>query len=797
MSKKKFGTVVLAALLAMSLLAGCGGNEAPESDVSTVGTGSSTVGTGTGDETGLATGESTAATGETGESGATGGSAATDNQGHVIVTTKGGGTGTANPENPKPGQIIEPDFIRNEDGTCTDKATGVVFLDDDLDNWNKMHARGSELQTDSNEAALMEGDSVRVLRSGSGKDSWFTYKLDAGITEVGLIAYYAQENDNGTFKEGLTLQVSKDNKTWTTLKPQTQDVGLGFGWYKRTYTVKGIDKSNIYFKVTFNPAGSIGYNPNVGRLRINNIDKMNNNDRYLEGRASATYYVDSKGGSDRNDGLSPETAFKSLFMVSSKFFQPGDKVLFKKGETYSGALTIKGYGTESNPIQFGTYGEGDKPVISARGGTAVMIKATYITFDGFEITNPNGLIGINVIPAQNGANKNITISNCYIHDINYTREDQFTYEKSGGIIVYADGIEPVWFEGVKVTNNTIEKTSRMGILYTTQWAYRPGRWGKNTPGTEHAYKNDNENWFVFLNSSISNNTVTDVRGDGIMGCGAKGLVIERNVVYNAYSTEKNGSNSAAAGLWTTNTNDSVIQYNEVGYTKLPAGGTDGDGYDIDISEVNTTVQYNYSHNNEGGFLLICNLNDGNNISKNAVVRYNLSVNDGGKGNTGYMIITNQNPGTQIYNNTFFTNKPGVHVSMIHIFGGLGTTPKDFTFTNNIFASVGDGENTWTSALEGSDGTLEDSVEDFTFVNNIFWNVPTPDESLLGSGNKVVDPGFTVKNWSEAEFKNMEAMIKNFKPTKLGNQRPSFVSGDPKKDIAGATLTSAIYGAVKY
>lgn len=797
MSKKKFGTVVLAALLAMSLLAGCGGNEAPESDVSTVGTGSSTIGTGTGDETGLATGESTAATGETGESGATGGSAATDNQGHVIVTTKGGGTGTANPENPKPGQIIEASFTRNEDGTCTDKETGVIFLDDDLDDWSKVHAQSGQMQFDGNEAALMEGDSSRVVRAGS--DCWFTYRLDAGITEVGIVTYYASENENGSFQDRLKVEVSKDNKSWTAVSLKSVDSGLGFGWTKRVYTATGIDKANKYLKITITEAGSIGYNPNIGRLRINNIAKMNDNDRYLENRASATFYVDPKNGSDNNDGMSEKKPFKSLSKVSSKFYQPGDKVLFKRGETYNGALSIKGYGTESSPIQFGTYGEGDKPKISARGGTAVVIKATYITFDGFEITNPNGLIGINVIPAQNGANKNITISNCYIHNINYTREDQFTYEKSGGIIVYADGIEPVWFENMVVTNNVIEKTSRMGILYTTQWAYRPGRWGKNTEGTEHAYKNDNENWFVFLNSSISNNVVTDVRGDGIMGCGAKGLVIERNVVYNAYSTAKNGSSSAAAGLWTTNTNDSIIQYNEVGYTKLPAGGTDGDGYDIDISEVRTTVQYNYSHNNAGGFLLICNLADGNNVSKNAVVRYNLSVNDGGQGNTGYFIITNQNPGTQIYNNTFFTNKPGVHVSMIHIFGAEGTAPKDFTFTNNIFASVAGGSNAWTSALGGSDGTLAGSVENFKFVNNIFYNVPalTTGGGLTVTGSKELDPGFSVKNWSEAEFKNMEAMIKNFKPTKLVNQQPGFVNGDPKKDIAGETLTSAIYGAVKY
>lgn len=790
MSKKKFGTVILAAMLSASLLAGCGGNDTPVSGTVSTPGGTGAAGVGASSGASFVTGESTAATGGTGESGAAGQGGKTSN-GQIIVTTKGGAANPGTkPNDSDANKIIEGSFTRLPDGTCKDKETGVIFLDDDLDNYTKTtYKRGTSLQTDSNEAALMEGDSVRVLKGSDYKEAWFSYELDAGITEVGLVAYYAQEDNKGNFKEGLTLQVSKDHNTWTTLKPQTQDTSLGFGWYKRVYIVKGIDKANKYFKVQFNAPTGISYNPNVGRLRINNVDKMNDPDRYLENRASATYYVDAKKGNDQNDGLSPEKPFKSLFKVSSKFYQPGDKVLFKKGETYGGSLNIKGYGTASSPIQFGTYGEGDKPLINGRttGGAAVTIKATYITFDGFEVTNSNGRIGINVIPAQAGANKNITISNCYIHDVNKNELD-FTYEKSGGIIVYADNVEPVWFDGMKVTNNTIENTSRMGILYTTQWAWRPGRWGKNETG-EHKYVNDDKNWFVFLNSSITNNTLVDIGGDGIMACGAKDLLIERNVVYNAYSTEKPANYAtAAAGLWTTNTNNSIIQYNEVGYTQLPPGGTDGDGYDIDISEVNTTLQYNYSHNNEGGFLLICNFGDGYKVSKNATVRYNLSVDDGGVGNTGFMIITNKNPGTHIYNNTFYSSITDRNVSMIHFFG---ESPEDFTFSNNIFAGIAGNQCNWTSA-----GT---ESKNFKFVNNIFAGVPEPNFGEV-TGSKVMkaeDLGFKkLKGFSEKEYKDMDAMIANFKPTKL-SQRPSFISGDPKKDIAGKALSQAIYGAVQY
>ena len=37
------------------------------------------------------------------------------------------------------GEIVSAGFDRNEDGTSTDKETGIVFLDDDLDNWNKVY----------------------------------------------------------------------------------------------------------------------------------------------------------------------------------------------------------------------------------------------------------------------------------------------------------------------------------------------------------------------------------------------------------------------------------------------------------------------------------------------------------------------------------------------------------------------------------------------------------------------------------------------------------------------------------
>lgn len=42
---------------------------------------------------------------------------------------------------------------------------GVIFLDDDLDDWKKTYERGSELQFDSGQPDFFNGDSSRALKT--------------------------------------------------------------------------------------------------------------------------------------------------------------------------------------------------------------------------------------------------------------------------------------------------------------------------------------------------------------------------------------------------------------------------------------------------------------------------------------------------------------------------------------------------------------------------------------------------------------------------------------------------------
>src|SRR5215467_1036359 len=56
----------------------------------------------------------------------------------------------------------------------------------------------------------------------------------------------------------------------------------------------------------------------------------------------STYYVDSIQGKDQSAGMSPATAWKALAKVNSTTFAPGDRILFKSGDKWTGQLWPKG-----------------------------------------------------------------------------------------------------------------------------------------------------------------------------------------------------------------------------------------------------------------------------------------------------------------------------------------------------------------------------------------------------------------------------------------------------------------------
>jgi hypothetical protein len=89
---------------------------------------------------------------------------------------------------------------------------------------------------------------------------------------------------------------------------------------------------------------------------------------FCAGAGATTYYVDP-AGSNANDGLSPQTAWRTLLKVGVSTFQPGDVVLFKRDAVWNEWLTPPSSGTAGNLIKFDAYGNGRPPEFSGQYST--------------------------------------------------------------------------------------------------------------------------------------------------------------------------------------------------------------------------------------------------------------------------------------------------------------------------------------------------------------------------------------------------------------------------------------------
>jgi len=78
---------------------------------------------------------------------------------------------------------------------------------------------------------------------------------------------------------------------------------------------------------------------------------------------SATIYYVSVSGNDANAGTSESLPWKTLTKVNSFTPKAGDQILFKRGEEWTGTVTVKASGTAGSPIVYGAYGTGNKPKI--------------------------------------------------------------------------------------------------------------------------------------------------------------------------------------------------------------------------------------------------------------------------------------------------------------------------------------------------------------------------------------------------------------------------------------------------
>ncbi|AZQ64657.1 T9SS type A sorting domain-containing protein [Flammeovirga pectinis] len=441
-----------------------------------------------------------------------------------------------------------------------------------------------------------------------------------------------------------------------------------------------------------------------------------------------TYYV-SADGNDLNTGTI-DSPWKTLVRASQAalplneggIFKAGDKLLFRKGDTFLGNLVIKSVGTEDEPIEISSYGEGELPIISGSGAieggdyfeAIKYINVSHVIMSNIWVKNDRQnsdrsnwgaekSFGILVVANKwaTGISENLIFRDLKITDVFGTSlPEDFDALNVTGLRFESDSSEvdkTITIKDVLIEDCYFSNIGKAGV-----WSIHKGK------GTEDDEVNRS------LNFIIKNNHFEKTGGSGIILSKVKNALVENNFFDHSGHSDPNEPRlvGRGSGMWVFSSTDILAQYN----TSLSIRGyNDSYGMHIDFGNKNIIFQYNYSEDSEGGFVEI--LGDNHNVA----YRFNVSVNDGVRDFHGSTIWTSGFVGTTTVDGNTVKNDPipsdGVYIYNNTIYVDAAIKPdfslysKNTYIYNNIFVQEGDG-------VIGENVEMEMQGE-FIVSNNLF------------------------------------------------------------------------------
>ncbi len=434
---------------------------------------------------------------------------------------------------------------------------------------------------------------------------------------------------------------------------------------------------------------------------------------------SNTFYIDSESGSDSNNGLTEATAWQSFTNINTFTFCPGDQILFKAGQSWTGTLQPKGSGEADNPIVIGSYGTGDAPILYGDSSVdcSVSSRVIYctiglynqeywtiqdleiinfdaseegdISLDEWEANNVTDYIDVEWAPHYTGINtkkcgilveaegvgevNSLHFTGLEIHGVN----GDITDKDNGGIYfeIYNEGDVATYFDDILIDDCYIHDVDRTGVSNNSVFSNRT--------------LDVNTDWVPSTNFVVQNSIFERTGANSVIIRVADAPLIE-NCLFDNNSIKESGN---AAFFF--NTDDGIMQYNEFRYTKANEGDNDAGGPDADFRTKGSIIQYNYIHDNDYGMLVTGGsdptsgrFNDG------TIVRYNIFENDGlvARPDDGAHILKTSGNVTNctFHNNVVYVGATQVDTKVIwnKTWGGAQA---DYTYYyNNIIYNLGTG-----------------------------------------------------------------------------------------------------------
>lgn len=284
-------------------------------------------------------------------------------------------------------------------------------------------------------------------------------------------------------------------------------------------------------------------------------------------------------------------------------------------------------------------------------------------------------------------------SGVYIYDAAGVSIKQLMITGSGtgsnsgsGVLAYADLPNGVKLQGLTLANLTISGFGQSGITIGS-WNGSTG-WANVNVSNCTLYDNLLNGFNSYSQSAAAhpNWCLTNVTAYGNLGTSGSGNSgsgiclgdVTNCLVDHCVAYDNGAQGNGGVGIWTYASSYVTIE-NCISYSNHTSGTCDGDGYDLDGGTTNSTLQYNYSYQNDGAGFLVCEYS-GAAPNSNNVVRYNISQNDGAK--NGYAALSFFSTiGCLVYGNTTYGSAAAVNM--------WDWNGSQLAFYNNDFFTTGD------------------------------------------------------------------------------------------------------------
>lgn len=209
------------------------------------------------------------------------------------------------------------------------------------------------------------------------------------------------------------------------------------------------------------------------RIRIGGVNMAIDNVRLSKSVGRRDFYF-SNDGDNSNTGRTESSAWQTLDLMENWIpLMPGESVYLRRGDTFTDQLTLRGGGTEAEPVFLTAYGSGPRPIIMrsdvTRDIAVLWNSASFARIS--EIDCRNAKLGIFLRYFNDPGHQDVVIDSCYFRDFPDATLDpeQHDYELAWSNAIFVGGKDWIcdpetdtfytFLDGLRITNCVVENAA--------------------------------------------------------------------------------------------------------------------------------------------------------------------------------------------------------------------------------------------------------------------------------------------------------------------------------------------------